>query len=159
MSTFFEKQNFKERLLLNPIRFQTAFFIVIISMAVSVAIQLIWFLYPSAMQQELINSAADTKSNGFFLDLLLTGLISPLIEEILFRGLIFLKLRKIMPVFAAALVTAALFGVLHGNWGYAIIAGIISLYFTFLLLRYDSLFAPIIAHVATNVLSVILNHI
>jgi len=43
-------------------------------------------------------------------------IVAPLAEEILFRGFLYGKLRKIMPVWVAMIITSALFGFVHGQW-------------------------------------------
>ncbi|MFR4579612.1 MAG: lysostaphin resistance A-like protein [Clostridium fessum] len=44
------------------------------------------------------------------------GIAAPLSEELLFRGIIFERLRMALPFFWAALGSAAFFGLVHGNW-------------------------------------------
>ncbi len=46
--------------------------------------------------------------------------IAPIAEEILFRGYLYGKLRKAVPIWLAILVTSALFGLVHGQWNVAI---------------------------------------
>jgi membrane protease YdiL (CAAX protease family) len=43
-------------------------------------------------------------------------ILAPIAEEILFRGYLYGKLRKYVPVWAAILATSALFGFVHGQW-------------------------------------------
>jgi membrane protease YdiL (CAAX protease family) len=43
-------------------------------------------------------------------------IVAPLAEETLFRGFLYGKLRKIMPVWVAMIITSALFGFVHGQW-------------------------------------------
>ncbi|MDD7148168.1 MAG: CPBP family intramembrane metalloprotease [Lachnospiraceae bacterium] len=47
--------------------------------------------------------------------LLLFGVVSPLAEEIVFRGVIYNRLKKYFPVWIAILTSAVLFGGYHGN--------------------------------------------
>jgi membrane protease YdiL (CAAX protease family) len=42
--------------------------------------------------------------------------LAPIAEEILFRGYLYGKLRKYVPVWVAILATSALFGFVHGQW-------------------------------------------
>lgn len=42
--------------------------------------------------------------------------LAPIAEEILFRGYLYGKLRKYVPVWIAILATSALFGFVHGQW-------------------------------------------
>ncbi len=52
---------------------------------------------------------------AFLPGLVLYGLISPLAEEILFRGMIYNRLKRYFSVLTAQIAAAALFGVYHGN--------------------------------------------
>jgi membrane protease YdiL (CAAX protease family) len=42
--------------------------------------------------------------------------VAPVAEEVLFRGFLYGKLRKRMPIWVAMLITSALFGFIHGQW-------------------------------------------
>jgi hypothetical protein len=42
--------------------------------------------------------------------------VAPVAEEILFRGYLYGKLKKFVPVWVAILVTSLLFGAIHGEW-------------------------------------------
>ncbi len=47
--------------------------------------------------------------------LVLYGFVSPLAEEMLFRGLIYNRMKKYFPVAAAGVISSILFGAYHGN--------------------------------------------
>lgn len=46
--------------------------------------------------------------------------IAPIAEEAVFRGYLYGKLRKVMPIWVTMLLTSALFGLVHGQWNVAI---------------------------------------
>jgi membrane protease YdiL (CAAX protease family) len=50
--------------------------------------------------------------------------VAPVAEEAIFRGYLYGKLRKIAPLWVAALVTSLLFGMLHMNWSDGTLVGI-----------------------------------
>ncbi len=68
---------------------------------------------------ELSKSFADVAGQQFMVPiwqgLLLFGVVSPLAEEIVFRGVIYNRLKKYFPVWVAILTSAVLFGGYHGN--------------------------------------------
>ena len=68
---------------------------------------------------ELSKSFADVAGQQFMVPiwqgLLLFGVVSPLAEEIVFRGVIYNRLKKYFPVWIAILTSAVLFGGYHGN--------------------------------------------
>ena len=87
-----------------------------------------------------------------WLGLIAYGLISPIVEEGVFRGILYLKCRRYLGKrLPAALLSALLFGILHGNvvqgvYGFAM--GMIMIWFYE---WYDSFLAPVLVHAASNV--------
>ena len=94
---------------------------------------------------------------GFLLTLISVGIVGPVFEEILFRGLIFGELRKITKVKAALFIQAVLFGLYHMNIVQGIYATLLGLLIGFVYYRSNSIIAPVIIHVTINSLSVIIN--
>ncbi len=54
-------------------------------------------------------------SAGLFSGLLLYGVFSPMAEELIFRGVVFTRLKRYLPVTVSAILSALLFGIYHGN--------------------------------------------
>jgi membrane protease YdiL (CAAX protease family) len=75
-------------------------------------------------------------------------------EELLYRGLVLSRLAKIMPRWQAVHITAVLFALFNIGWFnpleviFAYAAGVV---FGYLMLKYNSIAAPITAHGACNV--------
>ena len=95
---------------------------------------------------------------GFIPSLLTVGILGPIFEELLYRGLIFGELRKITKVRTALVIQAVLFGAMHLDViqsSYALIIGIL---LGFVYYRSNSIIAPMIVHISINSLSVILTH-
>ncbi|MEO8557901.1 MAG: CPBP family intramembrane glutamic endopeptidase [Rhodospirillales bacterium] len=86
--------------------------------------------------------------------LFLIGVMAPIAEEMFFRGLLFGWLRAHWPFWLVAIVTAALFGLAHGNLGYAVVAGALGLMLAYLRERSGSLWTSIVAHIANNVFAI-----
>jgi membrane protease YdiL (CAAX protease family) len=58
----------------------------------------------------------DQYSASFWLGLIVFGVISPVAEELMFRGIIHNYLRRIMNLKLALLISSALFGIYHMNY-------------------------------------------
>lgn len=88
--------------------------------------------------------------------LLLLAVAAPLVEELLFRGLLQQGLATRLPRWAALVCTAALFGVVHFEW--LQLPGLFAagLVFGGLLLRYQRLGPSIFAHMFFNASTVLL---
>lgn len=94
------------------------------------------------------------KQTPAWLCILLVGVMPAIGEELLFRGVLYNSFKKVNPL-AAMLVSAILFGVLHGNINqflYAMVAGVM---FVLIMEATDSLIAPSIIHCAIDMLSIV----
>lgn len=57
---------------------------------------------------------------SFFIGLFLYGVVSPITEEIIYRGITYQRLKRTFGVIPAMLISALIFGGLHGNWEQAV---------------------------------------
>ena len=78
-------------------------------------------------------------------------LMAPILEEIVFRGLVYTRLKKGFPVVVAALLTSAAFGAAHGTIIWFIYTFIFSLVLIWVFERFQSLTASILLHMAYNI--------
>lgn len=81
-----------------------------------------------------------------------TVLVSPLSEELMFRGVALNRLRIFLPTVFAILVTSLLFAALH-PYGSIISAFVFSLCMAVLYLKTDNIIVPIFAHFLNNLLA------
>ena len=82
------------------------------------------------------------------------GIVAPITEELIFRGFVYSKLKYSFPIWAAILIQAFLFGIVHGNliqFSYAFIIGII---LGILVYKSKSIYPAIILHVINNTISI-----
>lgn len=79
-------------------------------------------------------------------------LVAPVVEEVLFRGYLLGTLRLRLPWWSAQVLTAALFGLVHGR-GYALPIGVLGLLFGWLRQRHGALAPAIFAHAVHNALT------
>jgi len=98
-------------------------------------------------------------SGSFIMRIIVIGLIAPVAEELLFRGLIQNRLCAWMPTWVAVLLTNALFGLIHFNLLQGLYAFVIGIFYSLLYLRYRNLWILIIGHVAFNLASVVLREV
>lgn len=70
----------------------------------------------AALGKGASEGAAALFSGALWQRFFLMGIAAPLSEELLFRGILFERLRMALPFFWAALGSAAFFGLVHGNW-------------------------------------------
>jgi membrane protease YdiL (CAAX protease family) len=87
--------------------------------------------------------------------ILAIGIIGPIAEELCMRGLVQRRMSAWLPQWAAVLISAVLFGILHMNvlqGSYATLFGVL---LALLYLKYRTLWAPLVAHIAINLSSVL----
>ncbi|MEM7203015.1 MAG: CPBP family intramembrane glutamic endopeptidase [Planctomycetota bacterium] len=93
---------------------------------------------------------------GWLAMMALVCVIGPTFEEVVFRGYLQAACRQVMPAPAAVVLTAAVFGLLHGPL-YALPVGLLGLFFGWVHERHGGLLAAIVAHAAHNTLTVLVN--
>lgn len=76
--------------------------------------------------------------------------IAPLAEEILFRGFLYGKLRRRLPIWVAMLVTSLLFGLVHGQWNVGVDVFALSLVLCGLRETTGSIWAGVLLHMLKN---------
>lgn len=86
-----------------------------------------------------------------WLGIVLYGIVSPMVEEIVFRGVLYSRMRKFYSVSKAVVFSAFLFGVFHANlpqFLYGMAMGILMA----LCYAYSGCFAaPVLVHMAANI--------
>jgi membrane protease YdiL (CAAX protease family) len=113
------------------------------------AVSFVLSLLPEAWMEEYAEAAASLSQKGVLITIA-TVLVAPLVEEIIFRGLILSRLNRVIPGWLAVLLSALLFGVCHGQavWmAYAFVLGVV---FGFLSLRAKSIWPSLCAHILFN---------
>lgn len=87
---------------------------------------------------------------------LCTGFLIPVTEELVFRGLAFGRLRRVFPFWGAGLVSAVYFGLFHGNLVQGIYAGALGYLLAWVLEQTGRLRAAWGFHAAANLTAVLL---
>ena len=90
-----------------------------------------------------------TKSQ-YLLAFITLVILAPLAEEVLFRGYLYGKLRKHVPLWLAMLVTSALFGAVHGQWNVALDTFVLSIVMCSLREVTGSIWSGVLLHMIKN---------
>lgn len=160
---FVEKRGIKETLYSHTRRLSPACFgwIVLLGFAVQHVISLlmaaIYAIMPSAMDQytEMIDSSGISQYS--ILWAVSTLILPPIVEEIIFRGLILQYLGRAGARFLVAnLIQAVLFGVFHMNFVQGIYTALLGFLLGWLAYRYDSILVPMVLHAIFNLFGTVL---
>lgn len=131
--------------------------IIVLSIAVAVGLNCLLLSVDLAQYSERYQEATVVLySPPFAQQLLYSGILMPIVEELLFRGVLFRLLRKWIAFPWAMLISSVVFGAYHGNIVQFIYATICGMLLAYLYEKYDSIFATILSHVSMNVFSIIL---
>lgn len=97
--------------------------------------------------QEVSQMQFDTP---LWLGILSFGILAPLGEEFVFRGVVYGRLKKVSNVPVAVVVSGLLFGLFHGNLVQAVYATLLGIVLAIVYEIYDSILAPILFHAVAN---------
>lgn len=123
---------------------------IVISIALNNIIMLADVASISASYQETADRfyAAD-----LLVQILGVGILVPISEELIYRGLFYDRLKDMWSVKRAAGFTCLVFGLFHGNIVQAVYAIAFSALFIYVYERFGTLKAPILVHIAANLTS------
>ncbi len=97
-----------------------------------------------------------TEAN-FLLTVFAVVIVAPIMEEILFRGLIFKNLRRKYSFWVAALATTLIFVIAHANLYQGLAIFPVALFFSYLYEKFGKIWVPILAHMWNNLLATLAN--
>lgn len=146
------KKNFFKTVNINKMKPLGIVPIVILAMAFNLLLNIVlsYIPFPQAWMDSYIQTSEATLGGGGIALLIAAVIVAPILEEVVFRGFIYQRLKSGMPLVVAAILTSFAFGVVHGT----IIWGIYTFVFSLLLIwtyeRFHSLLANIILHMFFN---------
>ncbi|MDF2541868.1 MAG: hypothetical protein K0S47_1586 [Herbinix sp.] len=104
--------------------------------------------------EDLLTDYAETmellQSGNTIVVVLLTVLIAPICEELIFRGVILHNLNRQLPFLAANLIQAALFGIYHMNIVQGVYAFLLGYVLGYVFYKFRTIVAPIALHMIVN---------
>ncbi len=83
-------------------------------------------------------------------EIIAVGLIGPLVEELVFRGCVYTRLRRGMPTAAAVILSALAFGIAHGVFIAVCYATVLGLMLAYTYTKFESVLAPFVLHMGFN---------
>lgn len=153
------KKNFLKEVEIKAISAKGILPIVVFGLSFNVIVSVVvsYFPWPQAWMDAYMTNSAPL--DGSLMSWLAAVLMAPVLEEIVFRGLIYTRLKKGMPTIVAAVLASLVFGLMHGTIIWVIYAFVLGMVMTWVFERYQSLTANIIFHLAFNAMGLILSAI
>ena len=84
------------------------------------------------------------------------GILVPVVEELIFRGLLYARIRRTLPVWASVLTASVIFALYHGNMIQILFAFPMAIILTLLYEKGKWISYPILFHMGVNLTTVVL---
>ncbi|KGX88347.1 peptidase [Pontibacillus halophilus JSM 076056 = DSM 19796] len=122
-------------------------FVAILAQSAASLIEMNLFGVPAESEntENLLNIA-----RAYPIFIVVTALLAPIFEELIFRKILFGQLMKKMNVALAAILSSLVFAVFHGDPSHILTYLVMGLTFSFIYVKSKSILAPVIAHMAMN---------
>ena len=118
---------------------------------VSIALNIVIALTNMAGKDTAFVEVSDLiTSNPLIVTIICAGILIPIVEEILFRGLIFNRIKHQYNFLAGLLISSLLFGIYHGNIVQGIYATLLGIFLGFAYHKTKSILIPIFIHMGGN---------
>ena len=133
--------------------------IIVTALSMNVVLSMVigYFPWPQGWMEAYMENSSII--DGSLMSWLMAVVMAPVLEEIVFRGLVYTRLKKGMPAIAAAIVASLAFGLCHTGIIWVIYATALGLVMTWVFEKYQSLAASILFHFSFNLMGQILSMI
>lgn len=123
----------------------------VLAFSVSLGLNALFTLIGFVDSSQAYREVADRQYGvAFAVGVILYGLISPLAEEVVFRGVIYNRLRRFYGPAVGIVVSGVLFGVFHGNPVQGVYGACLGMLMAYLYERSRSFLIPVLFHAVAN---------
>lgn len=133
------KNNFKIKDIIVPILF---------GISISLIYNILLFKLNSVIY---FTNKFDGNSLPILVQIISTGILGPILEELIFRGFVYNKLKEFNKPMNSIILTSLIFGIIHFDIINAIYAFGVSFILIYLYEKYKTLKAPILMHISLNI--------
>ena len=132
----------------------------VVSLGISAALALNIFVELLSVQSEKYdNVEAIQYSVSLWLGLILYGLVSPITEEIIFRGITYNRMKRFFGVVPCVIVTSLLFGGFHANMPQFLYGTCMGVLMALVYEWVKAFAAPLLLHMAANIIVFVLSFV
>ncbi len=140
-----------EALWLRPVKGAALWSGAALAPALYALVTLIMMVLPQGLVEDYAEASASLE-DASALAFLCVVVVSPVVEEVVFRGLIMTRLTRVLPPWPAVVLSACIFGLCHGEFLWFCYAFALGLVFGLLDMRTRSILPSILAHMAFNLI-------
>lgn len=153
------KERLRDTIAIHKIRVATIFLAILYIALLGPLVLLcnaVTMLFVDNAATEILTVVSEISFGGMFF---FVGLLAPVCEEIVFRGILYTGFRKSGSPMQAILWTAVLFGLFHMNLNQMVYAAVLGVAFGLLREATGNIWAGIIGHISLNSYSVLLYYV
>ncbi len=132
-------------------------FIMGVSACIAVNHLLIFSRLTELLYDDYEQSAALLFQGKLIVEIIFAGILIPIVEELIFRGLAYRRMRWYLKPLPAMILSSLYFGAVHGNWLQGIYAFLIGMLLAFAYERFKNILAPILIHIGANTVSILIS--
>lgn len=105
----------------------------------------------------LFNNGTNSGNISFWIIFISSGIIGPIYEEILFRYILYNRIKKRFSVRKSIFISSLIFGIMHLQPIKSIYAFILGIFLSFIYERKKNIIAPILVHISANSIALFLS--
>lgn len=153
----FCKEDILKTLRIHPIHIGSFFLIILLAFTIRPVAGFITLIADLFFKDVTTNTITQKVMQSLGLSIFTTAFLPGLVEEIIFRGTLYTKLRKANPI-KGILLSALFFGIAHMNFQQFCYAFFLGIIFGFLVEATDSILSSITTHMIFNASSILLTY-
>ncbi len=105
---------------------------------------------PESLIQKYEEMYSYIGEGNVIIEFIAVAICAPVVEEIVFRGLCYNSMRRALTPSSAAIISAVIFGIAHGNIISFVYTSILGLFMAYLYEKSSSLWVPMVLHFGFN---------
>ncbi len=113
--------------------------------------------FPQDWVDSYMANSGSLGEGNMYVNFIAVVIIAPLVEEIVFRGLVYTRLKKGMPALVAAVLSSLLFGVMHGTIIWFCYTFVFGMLLIWCFEKFRSLAANVLLHISFNLTGQVLS--
>ena len=144
---------FKKYKTKNNFKIKNIFIPIVFGITVSLAYNITLFYLNNLFH---FTNMFEISSIPIIVQIICSGICGPILEELLFRGIVYNKLKEFNSPMKSVILASVIFGLFHSNIINAIYAFGVCFIFIYLYEKYKTLKAPILMHICLNTIIILM---
>jgi hypothetical protein len=130
--------------------------IILVAALLGIALNNILSMSPLvAMSEAFTQATEDFYAGTFVLEIIGSAILTPILEELVYRGVIYTRLKRHLGIAPAVILSALIFGIMHFNIVQFIYAFVLGIMLALFLEHTGHVYGSIAGHMTVNLISVV----